>query len=296
MLVGLGYSETLNNSLTKSGYIEKFGGEVFSSERNVEMLNPLSLDLNVMRQSLIFNGLEMVAHNQNRQNSDLKLYEFGKTYAKFDQEYKENKRLFITLTGNLIKENWNAKQEKSTFYSIKSIANTIFSRLGLIGMLKEKPLKKSLLKDGVQLFILKSKVGEIGWASKEMKKEFGIKSDVFFADLDWDAILDALKFSKIKYTELPKTFEARRDFSLLIDNETSFAEINEIARNADKYILKSVGLFDVYEGDKLPEGKKSYAVSFQFQDMEKTLKDEVIDKVMLKIRTQLESKLKAELR
>lgn len=296
MLVGLGFSEALNNSLTKSGYVKKFGGETYLSERNVEMLNPLSQDLDVMRQSMLFNGLEMVAHNQNRQHPDLKLYEFGKTYAKFDDKYQENKRLLVTLSGNLNQENWNAQQEKATFYSIKSIASAIFARLGMDGMLKQKALKKSILADGVQLYILKNKVGEIGWASAEMKKEFGIKKDVFFADLDWDAILDSLKFARIKYAELPKTFAVRRDFSLLLDEKITFGEIEEISRNADKKLLKDVGLFDVYEGDKLPEGKKSYAVSFQFQDNEKTLKDETIDKIMEKIRTQLETKLHAELR
>lgn len=296
MLVGLGYSEALNNSLTKSGYVTKFGGETLSSERNVEMLNPLSQDLDVMRQSLVFNGMEMVEHNQNRQNADLKLFEFGKTYAKFDENYQENRRLLITLTGSLIKENWNSPKSKSTYYTVKGVANTIFQRLGLDGMLKEKALKKSLLKDGVQLYILKNKVGEIGWASGEMKKGFGVKQDVFFADLDWDAIIDSLKFAKIKYSELPKTFAVRRDFSLLIDKSVSFSEIHELAKNCDKKILKNIGLFDVYEGDKLPEGKKSYAVSFTFQDAEKTLKDDAVDKVMKKIQDQLESKLKAELR
>jgi len=296
MLVGLGCIETMNNSLTKSEYSEKLGDETVKPERNVKMLNPLSLDLDVMRQSLVFNALEMVAHNQNRQNSDLKLYEFGKTYHKFESGYSENKRLMIVLSGKKEQENWNSSKDKTSFYSIKATALTVFSRLGLDGMLKEKPLKNSLLQDGVQLFVLKNKVGEIGWASSKMKKHFGIKQDVFIADLDWDAIIDSLKFSKVKYTELPKTFAVRRDFSLLLDNKITFSEIEELARACDKKILKEVGLFDVYEGKNLEDGKKSYAVSFKFQDADKTLKDQQVDAVMDKIRGQLEGKLGAELR
>ena len=296
MLVGLGCIETLNNSLTKSGYISKFGGETFLPERNVQMLNPLSQDLDVMRQSMIFNALEMVAHNQNRQNADLKLYEFGKTYHKFESGYSENKRLMILLTGKKKQENWNSSKDKNSFYSIKGMALTVLKRLGINGMVKEKAIKNSLLKDGVQLFVLKNKVGEIGWASSEMKKHFGIKNDVFIADLDWDAILDSLKFSKVKYTELPKTFAVRRDFSLLVNNKVTFSEIENLARNCDKKILKEIGLFDVYEGKNLAEGMKSYAVSFKFQDAEKTLKDQQVDAIMSKIRTQLEEKLGAVLR
>lgn len=295
LLVGLGCIETLNNSLTKSEYAIKLGGEVVTDERNVRMLNPLSQDLNVMRQSLLFNALEMVEHNQNRQNADLKLYEFGKVYHKYET-YKENKRLLIAITGNKEKESWNSSKDKSTYYTVKGLALAIFRRLGLEEMLSEKALKNSLFQDGVQLYVLKNKVGELGWVSPKMKKHFGIKNDVFVADLDWDAIIDSLKFTKIKYTELPKTFSVRRDFSLLLDAKVNFSEIEEIAKNADKKILKEIGLFDVYEGKNLEEGKKSYAVSFKFQDAEQTLKDQQVDAVMDKIRSQLESKLGAQLR
>ena len=296
MLVGMGYIETLNNSLTKSTYADQLGGEIVKAERNVEMLNPLSQDLNVMRQSLIFNMLEMVAHNQNRQNADLKLYEFGKTYHKYESGYSENKRLIIGLTGRKQNENWNSSNDTVTYYSIKGIAMALFQRLGLADMIKESAFKNSLLEDGLQLSILKKKVGEIGWASRKMKKHFGIKQDVFIADLDWDAIVDSLKMAKIKFTELPKTFVVRRDFSLLLDTKVQFSEIEEIAKQCDKKILKEVGLFDVYEGKNLDQGKKSYAVSFKFQDPEQTLKDKQVDAVMEKIRTSLESKLGAELR
>ena len=296
MLVGMGCIETLNNSLTKSEYSKKLGEDVVLPERNVEMLNPLSQDLDVMRQSLIFNALEMVEHNQNRQNSDLRLYEFGKTYHKFESGYKENRRLIIMRSGSKEKESWNTAKETSSYFTIKGTALNVFKRLGLGGMLKEKAIKSSLLQDGVQLYVLKNKVGEIGWVSSKMKKHFGIKNDVFIADLDWDAIIDSLKFAKIKFSELPKTFAVRRDFSLLLDAAVNFSEIEAIAKGCDKNILKEVGLFDVYEGKNLAEGKKSYAVSFKFQDAEKTLKDNQVDAVMEKIRTSLETKLGAELR
>ena len=296
MLVGQGFVETLNNSLTKSDYSKKLGGDVINPECNVEMLNPLSIDLDVMRQSMIFNAMEMVAHNQNRQNADLKLYEFGKTYHKFDSGYSENKRLMIAISGKKEKGSWNSSKDSMTYYTIKAIAKTVLARLGVSDMLKEKALKNSLLQDGVQLFVLKNKVGEIGWASPKMKKHFGIKNDVFIADLDWDKILDSLKFTKVKYTELPKTFAVRRDFSLLLDSKITFGEIEELAKACDNKILKEVGLFDVYEGKNLAEGKKSYAVSFKFQDAEKTLKDQQVDTIMDKIRASLETKLGAELR
>jgi phenylalanyl-tRNA synthetase beta chain len=161
---------------------------------------------------------------------------------------------------------------------------------------KESALKKSLLEDGVQLHVLKHKVGEMGWIGNPLKKAFGIKNDVFVADLDWDALLSCLQYAKTKYTELPKTFAVRRDFSLLLDNAVTFGEIEEAARSCDRKLLKEVGLFDVYEGKNLEEGKKSYAVSFKFQDPELTLKDEQVDKIMERIRQELETKLGAQLR
>ena len=296
MLVGMGCMETMNNSLTKSSYISEFDGDQVKSERNVEILNPLSQDLDIMRQSLIFNALETVGYNQNRQNPDLKLFEFGKVYRKFGDEYNENRRLLIVLSGRQTAENWNSVKDDFSYYSIKGMVQAVLTRLGLEGMLKEKASKNDLFADGLQLSVLKNKIGDIGWASAKLRKHFGIKKDVFIADLDWDALIDSLKFSKIKFSELPKTFEVRRDFSLLLDEKVKFSEIEEVAKSCDKKLLKEVGLFDVYEGKNLDAGKKSYAVSFKFQDAEKTLKDKQIDAIMDKIRGQLESKLNAQLR
>lgn len=296
MLVGKGYIETLNNSLTSSAYVEKLGREALKSERNVPMLNPLSQELDVMRQSLLFNALEVIEHNQNRQHADLKIFEFGKTYHKYESGYAENKRLMIAVSGKKERESWNSNKDAVSYYTIKGLVNAVFNRLGLRSMLSESALKTSLLQEGVQLSVLKKKVGEIGWITNAAKKQFGIKSDVFVADLDWDAILECLQYVKVKYTELPKTFAVRRDFSLLLNASTTFAEIETIAKACDKKLLKEVGLFDVYEGKNLEEGKKSYAVSFVFQDVEQTLKDQQIDAVMDKIRVELEGKLNAQLR
>ena len=295
-LVGLGCNEMMCNSLSTSTYIDKFGNDDFSSTKNVSMLNPLSQELDVLRQSLIFSSLEAVAHNQNRQNSDLRLFEFGKTYQKIDNRYKENKRLLIAISGKKINEQWNNSSEKTNFFTIKGIALAILERLGLENFLIESPLTASLLEDGVELSVLKQNIGQIGWVSEKTKKHFGIKNAVFVADLDWDAIITQLKLVKINYKELPKTFEVRRDFSLLLDAAVNYQAIEKLAMGIDRKILKRMNLFDVYEGKNLDEGKKSYAVSFYFQDNEQTLKDEQIEKIMQKIKTELESKLNAQLR
>lgn len=295
-LIGKGFYEMLNNSLTNKQYSIKLGGEVVKESNNINMLNPLSQELGVMRQTLLFDLLEVVKHNQNRQNPDLKLFEFGKTYIKQGDSYKETKKLMIGISGRLEAEQWNSSKKTASFYSIKGIVNSVLQRLGIYNLLRESSLSSSLLEDGVELHILKKSIGQMGWATTAQKKHFGIKQDVFLAELDFDAIVESLVFSKTKYTELPKTFSVRRDFSLLLDKATRFSEIETIARKANKTLLKEVSLFDVYEGDKLPEGKKSYAVSFSFQDEQETLKDEQIDNVMNEIRSGLEAKLKAELR
>ncbi len=296
LLVANGFHETMNNSLTNSAYVDKLAEGILAKTENVEMLNPLSQELDVMRQSLIFNALEVVAHNQNRQNPNLRIFEFGKTYKKSGNDYKENKRLLLAISGDKFEEQWNSSKEKSSFYTIKGIVKALFSRLGFNAMLVEKGLDSTLMADGISLHVLKDNLGEMGWISTKMKKHFGIKNDVFIADLDWEAVISCLKFNKVVYKEIPKTFEMRRDFSLLLDEKTSFSEIEQIAKNADKKILKKVSLFDVYEGKNLEAGKKSYAVSFYFQDAEQTLKDSSVEAIMQKIRINLEQKLQAQLR
>lgn len=296
MLVGKGFSEMMNNSLTKEEYVEKFGGSQLNKDFAVHILNPLSRDLNVMRQSLIFNALESISYNQNRQNPNLKFFEFGKTYNKFESGYTENRRLLLAISGAKTSENWNVSVESVSYYTLKSYLNALLERMGLIQFLKEKELKNELFADGVKLYLNKTVVGEMGWVNNNVRSYFGVKNDVFIADLDWDQLIIALKMSKVKYTELPKSFAVRRDFSLLLDKGVSFADISNLAMETDKKLLQEVGLFDVYEGKNLDAGKKSYAVSFKFQDPTRTLKDEEVDKIMNRIREHLEVKLGAQLR
>lgn len=295
-LVGQGFSEMMNNSLTSSTYAANYNEKGILTSSNVELLNPLSNELDVMRQTLLFGMLESVERNQNRQQQNVKAFEFGRIYTKEGEAYKENNRLIIAVSGALQNESWNANNRNANFYTIKGIVDAIFQRLGLIGFWNESTIENSLLADGIQLSILKSKAGELGWISKKMRKDFGIKNEVFIADLDWDVLVSSLKLVKINYKSLSKTFESRRDFSLLLDENIRFEQIAEIARKADRKILKDVQLFDVYEGDKLAEGKKSYAVKFSFQDAENTLKDAQVDAVMEKIRAGLETQLGAQLR
>lgn len=290
--VGQGLSEMMNNSLTTSAYSTKY----LSPEKNVAILNPLSNELDVMRQTLLFGALESIERNQNRQQVNSKLFEFGRVYSKVNEKYVEENHLLLTITGRILEESWNASKNTASFYTIKGLVEALFQRMGFSSFWKETILENSILADGVSLFVINKKVGELGWISKKMKKDFGIKQDVFVADLDWDALVSSLNMVKNIYKPLPKTFESRRDFSLLLDEKITFNQIVEIAKKTDKKILKSIRLFDVYEGDKLEAGKKSYAVAFYFQDAENTLKDEQIDRVMGKIREGLENELGASLR
>jgi phenylalanyl-tRNA synthetase beta chain len=297
VLTGFGFSEMMNNSLTSPVYAEKFGKEAFSSESNVTMLNPLSQDLAVMRQSLVFQALETVAHNQNRQQPDVRLFEFGKTYQLKGGEYLENKRLLLAISGRKTAESWSAGSEKVSLFTLKGIVSSLLQRLGLDNLANEEgQTSHDLFTDGLTLRVLKQTIGSIGWVKPEIRKHFGVKQDVFIADLDWDAIIASLKLAKTEYKELPKTSEVRRDFSLLLDSEVTFAAVEQLARKADRKLLQNVNLFDVYEGKNLPQGKKSYAVSFTFQDQEQTLKDEQVDRIMEAIRVSLENELGAELR
>ncbi len=296
VLVGKGFYEILNNSLTSSNHTEKLGKDILSSTYNVEMLNPLSLELNVMRQTLIFPLLQVIEYNQNRQNADLKLFEFGKVYSKNDSGYQENKRLILAITGSKNQENWSNSKESTTYFTLKGVVDSMLEKLGLKELMKGQTLVDSILEEGNSLFVLKNKIGNIGKITSEQKKCFGIKKDVYIADLDWDLLCDSLKFAKTKYSEIPKTFSVRRDFSLLLDENVSFESIQKLALQQDKKILKEVGLFDVYEGKNLEKGKKSYAISFTFQDEQNTLKDDQVDGVMEKIRKELSTQLNAELR
>ncbi len=295
-LVSKGFSEVMNNSLTKSAYIEKFGRERFQTAQNVEMLNPLSQELNVMRQSLLFGVLENIQRNQNRQNADLKLFEFGKIYSKNNSKYYEKQQLILCITGNKNTENWNNDKKLVSYFTLKGIVNSVFERLGLSTHLQEKDIENDFFSQCQSFELFKKSICELGFVDRSILDFLDIKNPVFCAIFDWDLILQNLQTVKIQFKELPKTFSVRRDFSLLIDKKIQFKELETIAKQSDKKILKSIGLFDVYEGEKIEKGKKSYALSFVFQDDEKTLTDEEIDQAMSKIKGNLEKEIGATLR
>ncbi|GAB1309055.1 phenylalanine--tRNA ligase subunit beta [Urechidicola sp. KH5] len=292
-LVSQGFNETMANSLTKASYIEMT--ENLKSENDVVMLNPLSSDLAVMRQSLLFSGLESVIYNSNRKNHNLKFFEFGKTYHKYESGYTEQKHLTLFVSGNRTKESWNTRAKASDFFYLKGIVTALLERLGIKG-LKTSPIKNDVFSEGITLGLGKMKLVDFGVVRYDILKSFGIKQEVLFADFNWDTILKVANRKGFKVADLPKYPAVKRDLALLIDNQVQFKEIHQTALQAERKLLKEVDLFDVYEGDKLPEGKKSYAVSFVLQDENKTLNDKQIDKVMQKIQQSLEKNLNAVLR
>ena len=294
LLTANGFHEGMCNSLTKATYTE--GLESFKEETQVKLLNPLSQDLNVMRQSLIFGGLESLAYNINRKVSNVLLYEFGKVYNRFGDDFVEDRRMALWMTGTKQDEAWNAKAVKIDFFHMRGMVEKLLQKLGLNTGLALSELQNELIAEGLTYKIRKKKVVEMGLVRKSILKGFGIKQEVFYADINWDAILEMMKGQKISYKEVSKFPAVRRDLALLLDEQVSFAELENIALRTDKQLLKKVSLFDVYQGGILPEGKKSYALSFLFRDDEKTLTDKVIDKAILKIFKSYEHQLKAELR
>jgi phenylalanyl-tRNA synthetase beta chain len=292
-LTNLGFNETMANSLTKEEYISF--SDNLKSEFNVEMLNPLSNDLKVMRQSLLFSGLESISYNINRKNNSLKLYEFGKTYHKYEKGYQEDKHLSLFVSGARTQDSWNLTTRKSEFFYLKGIVMSILERIG-VSNVKTSPTKSDVFSEGIILSLGKNKLVEFGVLKKRILKEFGIKQEVLFADFDWTAMLTISGKKKIKVSELPKFPAVKRDLALLLDEKISFKEIYNLAFQSERNLLKDVGLFDVYQGEKLPKGKKSYAVSFLLQDSTKTLTDKQIEKIMQKLQQTFEKSFQAVLR
>jgi phenylalanyl-tRNA synthetase beta chain len=287
-----GFNEMMANSLTTSAYVQL--SEMLKDEHNVVILNPLSNDLAAMRQSLLFSGLEALSYNINRRNSDLKFFEFGKTYHKFPSGYEEHKHLTMFVTGNRNQESWANAQKPSDFFLFKGYVNAVLSRLG-IQKTQNLPVTSDIFSEGIAIGLGNEILVEYGVVKKSILKHFDIKQDVLFADFNWALILKLLS-NKIKFTEIPKYPEVRRDLSLLLDDSVSFDSIYNIARQTEKSLLKDINLFDVYQGKNLPEGKKSYAVSFTIQDNTKTLTDVQIDKIMSKLQKNFETELGASLR
>ena len=295
LLVSSGFYEIMNNSLTSSAFLTNAQSETFSPSKNVKLLNPLSNELDVMRQSLIPGGLEVIEFNQNRQNPDLKLFEFGKVYTNEDGAYHESRQLALFMTGQRFAENWSTTPRRSDFYTIKGLVDKISQRINL-HLTAGNTLTNDFLENGFQLLSGAAVIGEVGQVKQPLLKASGIKNVVFYAGFDWDAIVETAAAHTVTYAALPKTQFVRRDYSLLIDEAVRFEQIRSAAFKVEKALLQKVGLFDVYDGKNLQSGKKSYAVSFIFQDFEKTLQDEQVDRIMAAIRVKLEQELGAELR
>lgn len=288
ILTGNGYFEILANSLTKSGYSAIL-------EEAVKILNPLSSDLDVMRQSMLYSGLEAVAYNQNRRNADLKLYEFGKTYHVVDGKYQENHHLSIFMTGKFETEQWNQQAKVINFYHLKASVDAILKRLNIINLSSDEISDDAFAygieyKRGAKVLV---KFGLV--ATKEAKKA-DVNKPVFYADFNWDMLLMLVKNNKITYKEVSKFPAVRRDLALMVNHDVKFEALKRIAQRTEKNLLKEVNVFDVYQGDKLPEGKKSYALSFIIQDEEKTLEDKQIDSIMQKLIANFGKEVGAELR
>ena len=293
LLSSNGFSEIMNNSLTKESYTPLISE--LEVEQNVQLLNPLSQDLNVMRQTLLFSGLENVSYNINRKNQDLKLYEFGKTYHKVEEGNLEKQHLMLLLTGKLNSENWNSNKDKTDFFVLKEKVEHVLFRLG-ISKIKSEEIFTHGFSEGLMYKHKKNRLVCFGKVDAKICKSFGVKKEVYYADFNWDLVLNLVLNTKIKYSEVSKFPSVKRDLSLLIDKKVTFKELLSIAKDTEKNILKSVNLFDVYEGDKLPKGKKSYALSFILEDKTKTLTDKYIEKVMGKLISSYESKVGAEVR
>ncbi len=292
-LTALGFHETMANSLTKEEYISL--SEDLKPEHNVEMLNPLSNDLKVMRQSLLFSGLESVSYNINRKNTSLKFYEFGKTYHKYDNGYEESKHLTFFVSGERNQDSWKIATQNSDYFYLKGIVLSVLNRIGFSN-LKTTPVKSDVFSEGITLSLGKTKLVDLGVVKRAILKEFGIKQEVLFADFNWAIILSLVGKKNTKVTELPKFPAVKRDLALLLDQQVTFKEVYNLAFQSERKLLKHVDLFDVYEGNNLPEGKKSYAVSFLLQDETKTLADKQIDKIMQKLQQTFEKNLNAVLR
>ena len=308
-LTAQGFNEILNNSLTKVSYYESL--QTMALDQCVKIMNPLSQDLGVMRQTLLFGGLESIARNVNRKNSDLRLYEFGNCYhyksnpAALEHnptnpliEYTEEPHLGIWLTGNKTMSSWVAKEEKSSFYQLRAFVNNILIRLGVdLAKTKMEPLHSELYDNGLIIYAPNGKqIATIGIVAYTIRKQFDIDQEVFYADLDWNQLMRQNKQYKAVINDLPKYPEVKRDFALLVDKSVQFADLARAAFETEKKLLKHVYLFDVYEGKNLEAGKKSYALSFILQDENNTLKDSQIENIMTRLQKTFEEKFNATLR
>lgn len=304
-LLGCGFNEILNNSLTKSAYYDKL--QSYPAENLVRIMNPLSSDLNVMRQTMLFGGLESIAYNVNRRNPNLKFFERGNVYTFSPDKqnadnpmaaYKEENMIALWVTGKRVTGSWAHADEQSTFFELKAYVMNILSRIGVpFGMLMFKDSTGDIFSKAT---VIENRGGkklvEMGLVSKAILKSAGIDQEVYYAELNWTALMKTIKKQKVEYREISKYPAVSRDLALLIDKNVEFVTIESVAYRSEKKLLRKVELFDVYEGKNLPEGKKSYAVNFILQDEQKTLNDKQIDSIMNKIIANLKKEIGAELR
>ncbi len=296
LLSSNGCYEIFCNSLTSSHYVKWADTPALREEENVKLLNPLSTALDVMRQSMLFGALEAVAYNRNRQQNDLRFYEFGKTYRFYENRYEESAHLSICLTGRRERESWNATTADVSFYTLKAMVHLVLDRLGLSTSVQVASVGESVFEEGLSYTAGGKPLVEFGRVKSTLVDRFDIRKPVYYADFQWDNLLLLLRRVKVSYREVSRFPFVRRDLSLLIGREVKFSEIESLSRQTEKKLLREVNLFDVYEGKNLAEGKKSYAVSFVLGDESQTLTDTAIDKAMERIRTALEEKLGAQLR
>lgn len=299
-----GFGEIMNNSLTKKSYYE--GLESYPASHCVSLLNPLSSDLGVMRQTLLFGGLESIAYNRNRKHADLRFYEFGNCYRydadkkradKILAEYSEETRIGLWICGKKTRKNWTTAEEQSSVFELKAHLENILKRMGADrNQILFEPLQNDLYATGMTLRTYQKTIGSFGIVSTKITQLFDIDTEVYFAEMNWDALLKETEKQQVQFTEMSRFPAVSRDLALLIDKEITFSQIERISLQSEGKLLKEVTLFDVYEGKNLPEGKKSYAVNFLLQDEEKTLNDKQIDATMQKIRQNLEKEIGAQLR
>ena len=299
-----GFFEIMNNSLINSKYFDK--QEIYKTEENVKVLNPVSSDLDVLRQSLLFGGLESIEYNQNRKNPDIKFYEFGQIYSKSSSEnnsanaldkFHESKHLSVFLSGKFAPENWQQESRLVDFYSLKFFVHQILKRLDVnLSIIQVSENVNALFEYGQCIQLNNKEIVSFGSLSKKVLKQFDLKQKVFYADFSWNQLAKAVRKSKIQFSEIPKFQEVRRDLALMLNKEVTFESLKDLAFKTERKFLKSVSLFDIYEGDKIEKGKKSYAISFILRDEFQTLTDKVVDKVMNKLMMVFEQELNASIR
>jgi len=299
MLSGIGFLEIKSNSLTSEGYFAEEDDSV------VKIFNPLSQDLSRMRQNLLYGGLEAMLYNINRKKQDLKLYEFGSCYFHHPEKetdhpqlkYAEESHLGVFISGNYVHENWTTKNDPSSFYHIKSLVDLLLGKLGIqSSKLEVRESTDPSYSDALDCFTGKGKVISYGKVSEKLLKKFDIRQEVYAAEFNWDHIMRLARKSKINFKPLPRFPEVKRDLSLMLNKDVKFEQLKDLAFKSEKRLLKHIELFDIYVGDKIEQGKKSYAISFILLDEDKTLTDKQIDKVMMNISRTFEKELNAVVR